>query len=148
MWINKHQACRKLIKEKSIVCAIFASWKSVSFLWLKVRMGVQSQLLGAFRQSSENIRMFSELCRKAPRRSNWIGVPIPTFYDRRATNVSFNFRFNVIGISPFTTLVCGKNRFLIKSYIVIILLWIWNLIKSLCFNIFLTTCITNIHLTF
>ena len=27
----------------------------------------QTQLLGAFRQSSQNIRMFSKLCRKAPR---------------------------------------------------------------------------------
>ena len=53
-----------------------------------------------------------------------IGLGSPSFYDRRGTNVSFNFRFNVIGISPFTTLDCGKNRFLIKSYIVIILLWI------------------------
>ena len=44
----------------------------------------QTQLLGAFRQSSQNIRMFSKLCRKAPRSCDCVleysTIPKKTYY--------------------------------------------------------------------
>ena len=126
MRINKHQTLLESIcnSEKNVVCAIFPSWRSD----------------GNFSGLSDRARKISGCFPSSAGKPREVAIGWGSLSQLFMTG-ELQMRFIVIGISPFTTLVCGKNRFLIKSYIVIILLWIWNLIKSLCFNIFLTTCL-------